>query len=1076
MPVSTETLNRKLYKVLSKYKPKPLDSSSNVTPVEDEADVFGFTFVKDGVAYGDVFATIDDDRVLKLYYGDDVSNSPSAPTSGLDYNDSWEGLLEFLGSWAHRNRVKWEPNNNKDHLVRDMARRKHMKKKEQIGEGYYPMGKKASYSDNIPTVKIVIEHTRQIEEGEQRYRNINKIFLENQLGERFLLDTKKPGVARVYARHIAEGGKVNDDRWGHISSLCEEYNKMAGFVRATRNGQFNESAQKLVESGIQHYQSLRETLSRMTGKRGYNMYFENWTPALMEDEVEETNLNELFVQETLDPRIENVMPILSKLQKQVSEMKETVDLAEWADSLIEGGDGGEASEEPVFTEPVETLPADGADAPVDALSEGIDSILAKHHDAVENFKQGGDMGYDLESDLWDYYFTNGDIKNYDADASEFITMQLADYLGIDEGLGDFANKIGGALKTGAKAVGKAIVGMDDDELMVDLKRRAGVRNPENGKPSMAQSDVEKRTDEVDMGQADSSLRSQPKQDNDKMDHFTALGKASKKMGHDHFMDVPDDKLEALKAMVKRFRAGEEVDESAHGYEPIAHAIEQYITKHYNGKSGLDTDDFMKVASMVRNGSINAARKFASTLDTDPRDKLLSMLGQGVAEESSENKYSNLSNRGVNRGINRAGDDFNRMMDLDQVESPHYKTQHQQDTKQRLKTKPMAGPHGYLPEQGVAEGYQLDEGAIETITALAKKIPGIGKYYQMAQQYKPQLIEILKTSKSGKEVKQKMEQLAAGQSATVAESGMMKQLGGLAVGGGSILSTMWMNAMGMIDGVLAHAAAGEVGGAVASGSILGLIPVTLMLFAAMLMFKGSNQSSDEKAQAFQAQRGQQGVAEGEGMLGRSKYDKRYLDKFDPTEVMNISDDPEMKAHRTTRQGSLRTSKKDLEFAFGSPGEDDTWVLEFRNGLIATIYPQSNSGGMDWFIGGNHPDIEDYVLKAYSAAIDDLEEGLDADQKRVGQLGPTSKVKNNNIGKLVGANENFINTVDQAVVSEMDKSQTPPGRDDDVKGPEGKATPIAPKKMADDAKKVLDKQKVKEGQEDLDRILIIMNHRR
>ena len=74
-----------------------------------------------------------------------------------------------------------------------------------------------------------------------------------------------------------------------------------------------------------------------------------------------------------------------------------------------------------------------------------------------------------------------------------------------------------------------------------------------------------------------------------------------------------------------------VTEGSDGYEPIAHAIEQYITKHYNGKSGLDTDDFMKVASMVRNGSINAARKFASTLDTDPRDKLLGMLGQGVAE-------------------------------------------------------------------------------------------------------------------------------------------------------------------------------------------------------------------------------------------------------------------------------------------------------------------------------------------------------------------------------------------------------------------------------------------------------------
>jgi hypothetical protein len=36
-------------------------------------------------------------------------------------------------------------------------------------------------------------------------------------------------------------------------------------------------------------------------------------------------------------------------------------------------------------------------------------------------------------------------------------------------------------------------------------------------------------------------------------------------------------------------------------------------------------------------------------------------------------------------------------------------------------------------------------------------------------------------------------------------------------------------------------------------------------------------------------------------------------------------------------------------------------------------------------------------------DDVSEDLDANQKRVGQLGPTEKVKNNNIGKLVGANE-------------------------------------------------------------------------
>jgi hypothetical protein len=338
MPTNTETLNRQLYQLLSKYKPKPLDATGKATPVPDEADIFKFEFTKDGDDYGTVFVTLDEDRVLTVYFGDDVSNSPGDKTPGLDYDDSWSGLLHQLSSFRMTRGLKGFNTKNKDHVNDDMARRNHMRNKDKIAEGYYPMGKKASYSDAVPTVKIVIEHSRVIEEGEQRYRNINRIFLENQEGERYLLDTKKPGIARVYARHIAEGGKVNDDRWNHVHSLCEEYSKMAGFVRATRNGQFNESAQSLVNEGIAHYVSLRESLSRMTGKRGYNAYFESWTPALMEDEGDETNLNELFVQETLDPRIESVMPILNRIHKKVAESavdKEMNKLAEWADSLVE---------------------------------------------------------------------------------------------------------------------------------------------------------------------------------------------------------------------------------------------------------------------------------------------------------------------------------------------------------------------------------------------------------------------------------------------------------------------------------------------------------------------------------------------------------------------------------------------------------------------------------------------------------------------------------------------------------------------------------------------------------------------
>ncbi len=64
----------------------------------------------------------------------------------------------------------------------------------------------------------------------------------------------------------------------------------------------------------------------------------------------------------------------------------------------------------------------------------LDRILAAYPDEVEAFKQGGGLDYDLEAALWDYYFRRGDIRNYDADASEYIAQWLSDELGLKENL------------------------------------------------------------------------------------------------------------------------------------------------------------------------------------------------------------------------------------------------------------------------------------------------------------------------------------------------------------------------------------------------------------------------------------------------------------------------------------------------------------------------------------------------------------------------------------------------------------------------------------------------------------------
>ena len=313
------------------YEPVLKSTNGKEVSVPDEAEVIEFQFKVDDENYGTAAISLDNEGQLKVFYSDKIEQSPTSSEHG---EVTWNELIPTLRKMTFGKTKSFELD-DMDNLEYDMAKREHSKKLE---EGYYPMGKKASYSDNIPECKIIIKHNRNIEEGEQRYRNIHQIFIENQLGERFLAPTNKPGLARVYARHIAEGGKVNDDKWNHITGLCEEYSKMAGFIRATRNGQFNEDTQRLVSAGTEHYISLRESLHKLAGKRGYNNYFESWAPPLMESEGDE-DLSEMFMNSSLDPRIESVIPILNRLNKTISEnqeIKEVVALEAWADDVAEG--------------------------------------------------------------------------------------------------------------------------------------------------------------------------------------------------------------------------------------------------------------------------------------------------------------------------------------------------------------------------------------------------------------------------------------------------------------------------------------------------------------------------------------------------------------------------------------------------------------------------------------------------------------------------------------------------------------------------------------------------------------------
>jgi hypothetical protein len=462
MPVNNDTLNKNLYDALRSrgYDPIPLDSKGDASDEIEKADVFRFSFGQ----------------------GDEKVNA-WATIEGKDF----EPFTRYMKVWAQRKLLGFETT-NKDRLLGDMKKRTVMKQKEQLGEGYYPMGKKASYNDSVPQVKMIIQHTRNLEEGEQRFRNIAKIFVENANGERFLLPTNRPGLARVYARHIAEGGTPYDEKGKHITSLVEEYSKMAGFVRATRNGQFNESALRLVNEGLKHYNDLRMTLQGMASHRGYNKYFESYTPVLNEETTDATSLTELFVQEKLDPRIESVLPILKRLSKNITEMSAVKELEEWATSLAEVEDQttktlAEPAEEMLDEAPgAETLSHNQSteksnlkafDLAEDDMEEGINDVMKN---VRKKFRQSAigrarEYGYRIEEGPADEPVEpdmDSDDKRWDD---------------VEEGLDanqKRAGQLGPTEKVGPKgAVGKLVgasesINYDEDKLLLDrIARLAG---------------------------------------------------------------------------------------------------------------------------------------------------------------------------------------------------------------------------------------------------------------------------------------------------------------------------------------------------------------------------------------------------------------------------------------------------------------------------------------------------------------------------------------------------------------------------------------------------------------------------
>jgi hypothetical protein len=323
---------RKLFDLLvtRDFEPETLDSAGKPAADPAEAEIFSFDFrAESGKDYGTVVIMLTDEGDLEVYCADNVGKTMEASDK-----TEWFRFLEQLKDFAIRTNRSNFGVKNLNHLRYSMQGQAAIK--ESLFESW--QGKKdISWNAGTNESRLMIKHKRNLGEGEARFRYVESLFIETAEGERYKLPFRNLTAGKAMLEHVRNGGRPYDMRGQHIAEMVNELTVLSRFKRANTGKLLEGDTAALVEQTTAYYENLQRNLKSLTNRRGYNTYFESWTPLdVSEESMVIEGLKHLFITQSIDQRIEDALPLIARIQQQENAMKEANIFEAWADQLMEG--------------------------------------------------------------------------------------------------------------------------------------------------------------------------------------------------------------------------------------------------------------------------------------------------------------------------------------------------------------------------------------------------------------------------------------------------------------------------------------------------------------------------------------------------------------------------------------------------------------------------------------------------------------------------------------------------------------------------------------------------------------------
>lgn len=312
------------------FHPEILGKDGRPSDPQD-GKTFSFNYVSSsGRNYGTMAIVLNNDNEMLVMYGDNLGRAMDDDTDRDEFFAFQQQLMDF----ADRH-TGWRG------TLMDISKLKRVQAgiaaiKEGLFEGYYG-NRKVSWSGEPTEARLMIKHSRSLGQGDARYRYVESLFIETADQERFRLPFTNLVAGRAMLEHVRQGGKPYDIRGNHICEMVTEIKTLTRFNRAVANRVMEGVTQELREQAATYYELLRENLRAIGTTRGYTNYFETWHPAAESDaENLVEDIKQMFIEQTLDTRIEAALPLLARLSQQGQAMKEADIFESWVNRLAEG--------------------------------------------------------------------------------------------------------------------------------------------------------------------------------------------------------------------------------------------------------------------------------------------------------------------------------------------------------------------------------------------------------------------------------------------------------------------------------------------------------------------------------------------------------------------------------------------------------------------------------------------------------------------------------------------------------------------------------------------------------------------